>query len=59
MYLESPNTFNDVTLGTTACTEFKCCGQDFGFLANQAWDPVGGLGTPNVENMKNYLVQNT
>jgi tripeptidyl-peptidase I len=58
MYEDDPATFNDITVGTTACTEYECCGQDFGFLATQGWDPVGGLGTPNIGRIKEYLQNN-
>lgn len=62
MASESPRTFNDVTKGTTQCTEHFCyyndqywCTEDFGFQATKGWDPVGGLGTPNVGQMLEYL----
>ena len=55
MYGENSNTFNDVLVGNSSCTEAMCCGQDFGFLATNGWDLVSGLGTPNVEEMKKYL----
>jgi len=63
MYADNPQTFNDVTEGTTQCTEFLCCAQeagyccteDFGFQAAPGYDLVSGLGTPNVQQMIEYL----
>lgn len=59
MYENDPSTFNDVLVGNSTCTEFTCCGNDFGFLASKGWDPVGGLGTPNVERMMAWLDRHT
>jgi tripeptidyl-peptidase-1 len=55
MYDYDPSTFNDITMGTTQCTETQCCDNDFGFRATTGWDPVSGLGTPNVDRMIAYL----
>lgn len=55
MYEDIPSTFNDVTIGNSTCTESYCCGPQYGFIAAKGWDPVAGLGTPNVEEMKRYL----
>lgn len=55
MHTDKPQTFNDVLVGNSTCTEAYCCGQQFGFVATKGWDPVGGLGTPNIEEMKVYL----
>lgn len=45
--------------GNTHCTEYGCCGKEFGFQTptrNQTtWDPVTGLGEPNVTLMKENL----
>ncbi len=59
MFGKSPNAFNDVTTGNSTCTEAGCCGDQFGFVATTGWDPVAGMGTPNVEEMKRYLTLNT
>jgi len=59
MYSETPSTFNDILLGNSSCTEFMCCGADYGFKATKGWDPVGGLGTPNVGEIKKYLETHT
>lgn len=57
-----PQSFNDILHGNTQCTETLCCvsadyccTEDFGFQASKGWDPVGGLGTPNINEMQNYL----
>jgi len=55
MYNDAPSTFHDITVGNSSCTESGCCGKQFGFLATDGWDTVAGLGTPNVQNMMNYL----
>ena len=40
----------------THCTEYLCCGNEFGFEgSNTLWDPVSGLGGPNVTAMMLYL----
>ena len=57
MYTELPSTFNDILIGNSACTEITCCGPDFGFKATRGWDPVGGLGSPNINEIKKYLDQ--
>lgn len=48
-------TFNDVLVGNSSCTEFACCGPQFGFVAEHGWDPVSGLGTPNYDLLKLML----
>lgn len=58
------STFLDVTKGNTSCTEEECCpvrsdgGSNFGFFATQGWDPVSGLGLPNVKKMLEWLDNN-
>ena len=32
-----------------------CCSTDYGFEAAPGYDPVSGLGTPNVGQMLNWL----
>ena len=59
------NVFNDVTMGNNWCTENTCCptnkagGSDFGFKASKGYDPVTGLGTPNMEKITDWLDKNT
>jgi len=55
MHREVPNTFNDIIYGNSTCTEYDCCGVEFGFIGSKGWDPVSGLGTPNVEEMIRWL----
>jgi subtilase family serine protease len=55
--------FNDITVGYNWCTEYQCCDNNnktsnFGFLAGKGWDPVSGLGTPNVGKMMDWLDKN-
>lgn len=56
MHTEHPDIFNDIKEGVTYCTQNKCCNKEFGFEASKGWDPVSGLGTPNVGKMKEYLI---
>ena len=61
MYADDPLTFNDIKTGNNFCTEMGCCptrsdgGSDFGYLSTNGWDPVTGLGTPNVGRMIDWL----
>jgi len=51
-------TFGDVEPGNTTCTEQGCCSSDFGFQTppkRTLWNPVYGLGTPNVGALIEYL----
>lgn len=62
--MSQDNVFNDLTEGYNWCTEYQCCPNDgdksnFGFKASSGWDPVSGLGTPNVEKMLAWLDKNT
>ena len=59
MYYTDPLTFNDITVGNSSCTESTCCGPNAGFVASEGWDPVSGLGTPNVDRMLNWLDTHT
>ena len=65
MYYENAGCFNDIDVGNNWCTEVDCCpsnernGSDFGFKATKGYDPVYGLGTPNVECMRWWLDRNT
>ena len=65
MAKDNPLIFNDISVGNNFCTEYNCCdirkdgGSDFGYLASKGYDPVYGLGTPNVGLMKEWLDMNT
>lgn len=58
-FSDSPSAFYDVTRGNSACTEMTCCNHQFGFEATKGWDPISGVGTPNFEALKRWLVHNT
>lgn len=50
----------DSVIGTnTSCTEYVCCGHDFGFSTNHVnqtkWNPVTGLGQLNFGRLTEYL----
>jgi subtilase family serine protease len=55
MAAEQSNTFNDVTVGTNRCTRAECC--TYGWQTGTGWDPVTGLGSPNFENMLQYILK--
>ena len=60
MARDNPNIFKDITQGNNYCTEELCCpNTNYGYEATEGWDPVTGLGTPNVGLMLNWLDQNT
>ena len=49
MMTDNSNTFKDITHGNNYCTEWQCCANtNYGYEAAVGWDPVTGLGTPNV-----------
>lgn len=47
--------FHDVTQGDNKCTESGCTSSCEGFLASKGWDPVTGLGSPNVAELEKYI----
>ncbi|CAF1044572.1 unnamed protein product [Adineta steineri] len=57
MAKECPECFNDITVGNNKCTSTICTDQCKGFQAACGWDPVTGLGTPNVENILKYITE--
>ena len=63
--MANDDVFNDITNGYNWCTEDMCCPlnknkvSDYGFVASKGWDPVSGLGTPNVAKMLAWLDKNT
>ena len=65
MYGDDPSIFNDIVAGNNYCTEYSCCdkreddGSDYGYLSSEGWDPVTGLGTPNVGKMIEWLDKRT
>jgi tripeptidyl-peptidase-1 len=46
--------FHDVTTGDNRCTRSACC--KYGFPAAPGWDASTGLGTPNFEALKAYVM---
>ena len=56
--------FNDIVEGNNYCNEAQCCplrndtGSNFGYLSTHGWDPVTGLGTPNVGLILDWLNKN-
>jgi len=47
--------FNDITIGDN-CQSDKCSGPAMdGFLTAKGWDPVTGLGSPNVPKLRQYI----
>jgi tripeptidyl-peptidase-1 len=55
MYEFDHECFNDITQGTNAGTEYEACPWSLGFKSAKGWDPVTGLGTPNVEKMLKFF----
>jgi tripeptidyl-peptidase-1 len=55
MSQEAPKTFQDVVKGDNKCTEQGCQDSCQGFEATGGWDPVTGLGTPNVAEMLKFI----
>eukprot|EP01084_Bolivina_argentea_P265446 449953_1 len=48
--------FNDVVKGTNyGCAQ--SIGFDLGFEAYEKWDPTSGMGTPNYDKLKTYVMQ--
>ena len=56
--------FNDIKSGNNYCNEAQCCpnrndtGSNYGYLSTIGWDPVTGLGTPNVGKILSWLDNN-
>ena len=59
MYSDNPKIFNNIKEGNNWCTEMMCCNSTFGYESWEGWDPVTGLGTPNVGLMIEWLDRNT
>jgi subtilase family serine protease len=55
MAAEHPAAFNDVTMGTNACSRNYCC--KYGYLASPGWDPATGLGSPNFPEFSSYILK--
>jgi tripeptidyl-peptidase-1 len=48
LYRTNPATFTDITTGNNHATEYSSCNASDGFVASLGWDPVAGLGSPNI-----------
>ena len=65
MYKDNPAIFRDGEKGDNWSTEYATCavrkdgGSNFGYKATKGFDPVYGLGMPNVGLMKEWLDKNT
>ncbi|CAF1026457.1 unnamed protein product [Adineta steineri] len=55
MAKDCPKCFKDITSGDNICVRDTCNDQCKGFQASCGWDPVTGLGTPNVGKMLKYI----
>jgi len=58
MFAAQPNTFRDIIYGDNKCTEDGCSLSCKGFVAAKGWDPVTGLGVPDVTNILSYVSAN-
>jgi len=54
MAADSADTFNDITYGDNKCSRNFC--MTYGFNATVGWDPVAGLGTPQYNKIKAYVL---
>eukprot|EP00475_Leptophrys_vorax_P004048 TRINITY_DN1239_c0_g1_i1.p1 TRINITY_DN1239_c0_g1~~TRINITY_DN1239_c0_g1_i1.p1 ORF type:complete len:640 (-),score=176.55 TRINITY_DN1239_c0_g1_i1:85-2004(-) len=54
MWEEHPAAFNDIVVGENRCIDVECS-QCEGYDAIKGWDPVTGLGTPNVGEIIKYV----
>jgi tripeptidyl-peptidase-1 len=65
MYYDDSSIYHDIVVGNNWCTESLCCpvrgdgGSEYGYVATDGYDPVSGLGTPNVTAMLLWLDRNT
>ena len=64
LYSMDASVFTDIVEGDNWSTEDMECmnrtdgGSDWGYKASKGWDPVYGLGTPNVEKILDWLNKN-
>eukprot|EP01059_Diplonema_ambulator_P035639 TRINITY_DN847_c0_g1_i6.p2 TRINITY_DN847_c0_g1~~TRINITY_DN847_c0_g1_i6.p2 ORF type:complete len:130 (+),score=30.83 TRINITY_DN847_c0_g1_i6:1063-1452(+) len=57
VYAQAPQCFTDITIGDNTCPTaiVNDCSECHGFYTAKGWDPVTGLGTPNVECLLNFV----
>eukprot|EP01064_Diplonema_japonicum_P028971 TRINITY_DN4580_c0_g1_i1.p1 TRINITY_DN4580_c0_g1~~TRINITY_DN4580_c0_g1_i1.p1 ORF type:complete len:552 (+),score=74.82 TRINITY_DN4580_c0_g1_i1:60-1715(+) len=56
MHGKAPHCFNDIVTGDNMCPfEGADCRACNGFVTTKGWDPVTGLGTPNVQCMLSFV----
>jgi len=55
IYGENKAAFHDIIKGDNKCTEEGCAASCKGFEATKGWDPVTGLGSPNVTELEKYV----
>jgi tripeptidyl-peptidase-1 len=58
IYSAQPSAFRDITTGDNLCTEDGCASSCKGYYAAVGWDPVTGLGVPNVGELISYINNN-
>eukprot|EP00211_Chloroparvula_japonica_P004395 CAMPEP_0119133096 /NCGR_PEP_ID=MMETSP1310-20130426/12960_1 /TAXON_ID=464262 /ORGANISM="Genus nov. species nov., Strain RCC2339" /LENGTH=624 /DNA_ID=CAMNT_0007123771 /DNA_START=43 /DNA_END=1917 /DNA_ORIENTATION=+ len=56
---ESPETFNDITVGTNGGVHYIGSGScdNLSFSATTGWDAVTGLGSPNFDNLREFFTR--
>lgn len=54
---EHPDAFYDVTKGNNYYTSKNVGGKNIGYVAQPGWDPVTGLGTPNMRVLVNLATK--
>ena len=56
VYDNCDNCFRDVVDGYNWCTENSCCDPtQYGFSATKGYDPVSGIGTPNIGRILEFI----
>eukprot|EP01064_Diplonema_japonicum_P024255 TRINITY_DN3477_c0_g3_i1.p1 TRINITY_DN3477_c0_g3~~TRINITY_DN3477_c0_g3_i1.p1 ORF type:complete len:549 (+),score=109.25 TRINITY_DN3477_c0_g3_i1:43-1689(+) len=56
MHAQAPHCFTDITVGDNICPDSVTnCALCHGFRATKGWDPVSGLGSPNVDCMLAFV----
>merc|ERR1711879_66052 len=57
-YSDAPACWNDITVGHNKCGAYGwapvCC--ETGYTATVGWDPVSGVGSPNIAALREYVL---